>query len=96
IEYLGRNDFQVKIRGFRIEMGEIEAQLVTCEGVSDAVVIAREAESGDKRLVAYVIPATGITLKPADLRQQLGSRLMEYMLPSAFVMLDAFPLSANG
>ncbi|CAM3390103.1 Peptide synthetase XpsB [Xenorhabdus nematophila ATCC 19061] len=96
IEYLGRNDFQVKIRGFRIELGEIEAQLANCEGVSDAVVIAREEESGDKRLVAYVIPQTDITLTPANLREQLSTRLMDYMLPSAFVMLEAFPLSANG
>ncbi|WP_143187508.1 amino acid adenylation domain-containing protein, partial [Xenorhabdus eapokensis] len=96
IEYLGRNDFQVKLRGFRIELGEIEAQLAACEGVSDAVVIAREEDTGDKRLIAYVIPATGITLKPADLREQLSTRLMEYMLPNAFVMLDAFPMSANG
>ncbi|MBI6548643.1 non-ribosomal peptide synthetase [Xenorhabdus lircayensis] len=96
IEYLGRNDFQVKLRGFRIELGEIEAQLAACEGVSDAVVIAREEGTGDKRLIAYVIPQTGITLTPASLREQLSTRLMEYMLPSAFVMLDAFPLSANG
>ncbi|WP_340615913.1 amino acid adenylation domain-containing protein [Xenorhabdus entomophaga] len=96
IEYMGRNDFQVKIRGFRIELGEIEAQLANCEGVSDAVVIAREEEAGDKRLIAYVIPQTGVTLTPANLREQLSVSLMEYMLPSAFVMLDAFPLSANG
>ncbi|MBI6548641.1 non-ribosomal peptide synthetase, partial [Xenorhabdus lircayensis] len=96
IEYLGRNDFQVKIRGFRIELGEIETKLAACEGVSDAVVIAREEETGDKRLIAYVIPQTGITLTPASLHEQLGTSLMEHMLPSAFVMLDAFPLSANG
>ncbi|WP_237386951.1 non-ribosomal peptide synthetase [Xenorhabdus sp. Sc-CR9] len=96
IEYLGRNDFQVKIRGFRIELGEIEEQLATCKGVSDAVVIAREEESGDKRLVAYVIPQSGVTLTPSELREQLSVRLMESMLPSAFVILDAFPLSANG
>ncbi|PHM70060.1 non-ribosomal peptide synthetase [Xenorhabdus kozodoii] len=96
IEYLGRNDFQVKIRGFRVELGEIEAQLAACDGVSDAVVIAREAGAGDKRLVAYLIPQTGMTLSPVELRKQLGTRLMDHMLPSAFVMLDAFPMSANG
>ncbi|WP_143707518.1 non-ribosomal peptide synthetase, partial [Xenorhabdus ehlersii] len=96
IEYLGRNDFQVKLRGFRIELGEIEAQLAACEGVSDAVVIAREEDTGDKRLIAYVIPETGMTLSPAELRKQLSTRLMEHMLPSAFVMLGAFPMSANG
>ncbi|MBD1229689.1 AMP-binding enzyme, partial [Xenorhabdus griffiniae] len=88
--------FQIKIRGFRIELGEIETQLLAYEDVSDAVVIAREEESGDKRLIAYVIPKAGITLKPADLREYLGARLLEYMLPRAFVMLDAFPMSANG
>ncbi|MDX7998150.1 amino acid adenylation domain-containing protein, partial [Xenorhabdus sp. Reich] len=96
IEYLGRNDFQVKIRGFRIELGEIETQLAACEGVRDAVVIAREEGTNDKRLIAYVIPKTGFTLTPANLREQLSTRLMEYMLPSAFVILEAFPLSANG
>ncbi|MBD2779983.1 amino acid adenylation domain-containing protein, partial [Xenorhabdus szentirmaii] len=96
IDYLGRNDFQVKIRGYRIELGEIETQLAACEGVSDAVVIAREEETGNKQLVAYLIPQSGITLHPSDLREQLSSRLMEHMLPSAFVVLDAFPLSANG
>ncbi|WP_141554388.1 AMP-binding protein, partial [Xenorhabdus kozodoii] len=96
IEYLGRNDFQVKIRGFRIELGEIETQLAACEGVSDAVVIARAEETGDKRLVAYLIPQAGVTLNPAYLREQLSTRLMEHMLPGAFVMLDAFPLTANG
>ncbi|SFN56516.1 non-ribosomal peptide synthetase [Xenorhabdus japonica] len=96
IEYLGRNDFQVKIRGFRIELGEIETQLAACEGVSDAVVIAREEGMGDKRLVAYLIPQSGVTLNPAHLREQLSASLMEHMLPSAFVILDTFPLSANG
>ncbi|MDX7998149.1 amino acid adenylation domain-containing protein [Xenorhabdus sp. Reich] len=96
IEYLGRNDFQVKIRGFRIELGEIETQLAACEGVSDAVVVAREEGPGDKRLVAYLIPQSGMTLNPSDLREQLSASLMEHMLPSAFVILDAFPLSANG
>ncbi|MEQ1975256.1 amino acid adenylation domain-containing protein [Xenorhabdus sp. SGI240] len=96
IEYLGRNDFQVKIRGFRIELGEIEAQLAACEGVSDAVVIAREEEKGDKRLIAYLIPQSGVPLNPAYLREQLSVSLMEHMLPNAFVILDSFPLTANG
>ncbi|MBE8597849.1 non-ribosomal peptide synthetase [Xenorhabdus sp. BG5] len=96
IEYLGRNDFQVKLRGFRIELGEIETRLAACEGVSDAVVIARAEENGDKRLIAYLIPQSGITLNPAYLREQLSTSLMEHMLPSTFVMLDAFPLTANG
>ncbi|WP_145956931.1 non-ribosomal peptide synthetase, partial [Xenorhabdus miraniensis] len=96
IEYLGRNDFQVKIRGFRIELGEIEAQLVQCPGVDEAVVIAREDMPGDTRLVAYLQPLTGVELVPAELRQQLTRHLAEYMIPSAFVMLETFPLTSNG
>uniref|UniRef100_UPI003878298D amino acid adenylation domain-containing protein n=1 Tax=Pseudomonas viciae TaxID=2505979 RepID=UPI003878298D len=96
IEYLGRNDDQVKIRGFRIELGEIEAALAACEGVSEAVVIAREDESGEKRLVAYVIAGEDAQLSAADLRTQLLASLAEYMVPSAFVTLAAFPLTTNG
>ncbi|WP_141554442.1 non-ribosomal peptide synthetase, partial [Xenorhabdus kozodoii] len=96
IDYLGRNDFQVKIRGFRIELGEIENRLVGCKGVREAVVIARAEENGDKRLVAYLIPQPDVTLTPADLREQLSASLLEHMLPSAFVTLDAFPLTPNG
>ncbi|MDC8016186.1 non-ribosomal peptide synthetase [Tahibacter soli] len=94
LEYLGRNDFQVKIRGFRIELGEIEAKLAACDGVREAVVIAREDVPGDKRLVAYLIAQTGLSL--ADLRHELAQSLPDYMLPSAFVTLDALPLTANG
>ncbi|RSZ55173.1 amino acid adenylation domain-containing protein, partial [Massilia atriviolacea] len=93
VEYLGRNDFQVKIRGFRIELGEIEARLLACEGVRDAVVLAREDVPGDQRLVAYLL---GEALAPAALRSQLSAHLADYMIPSAFVTLDAFPVTANG
>ncbi|BET96664.1 non-ribosomal peptide synthetase [Xenorhabdus sp. TCT-1] len=96
IEYLGRNDFQVKLRGFRIELGEIEAQLTLCDGVREAVVLAREDEPDQKRLVAYLLPQAGIELVPAELRQQLAQHLADYMLPSAFVTLDTFPLTPNG
>jgi acyl carrier protein len=96
IEYLGRNDFQVKIRGFRIELGEIEAQLSACEGVREAVVIAREDSPGDKRLVAYVVPRAGVALSITALRESLSRGLAEYMIPSAFVSLDALPLTPNG
>ncbi|MGK3122469.1 AMP-binding enzyme, partial [Pseudomonas corrugata] len=96
IEYLGRNDDQVKIRGFRIELGEIEAALAACEGVSEAVVIAREDETGDKRLVAYVIAKEDAQPAAAELRTQLLGSLADYMVPSAFVLLEAFPLTTNG
>lgn len=96
IEYLGRNDFQVKIRGFRIELGEIEQQLVACNGVRDAVVIAREDSPGDKRLVAYLIAQDGVELSASELRAQLAAVLADYMLPSAFITLAAFPLTSNG
>ncbi|WP_408953367.1 amino acid adenylation domain-containing protein [Lysobacter sp. Hz 25] len=96
IEYLGRNDFQVKIRGFRIELGEIETKLAACDGVREAVVVAREGEGGDKRLIAYVVPQDGIELSTARLREQLSRSLAEFMLPSAFVTLAALPLTPNG
>jgi len=96
VEYLGRNDFQVKIRGFRIELGEIEAQLTKCSGVREAVVIAREDKAGDKRLVAYLTAQDESNLAAADLRARLAESLPDYMLPGAFVMLPAFPLTANG
>jgi amino acid adenylation domain-containing protein len=96
LEYLGRNDFQVKIRGFRIELGEIEARLSNCAGVREAVVIAREDVAGDKRLVAYLVAGEGEALSVSELRETLSRELAEYMVPSAFVMLEELPLTANG
>lgn len=96
IAYLGRNDFQVKIRGLRIELGEIETRLTQCPDIREAIVVARENDTGDKRLVAYFIPNEGCTPTISQLRGQLSKHLADYMIPSAFVMMDAFPLSPNG
>jgi amino acid adenylation domain-containing protein len=96
IEFLGRLDFQVKIRGFRIELGEIEAALRQHPVIRDAVVVARQAESGDKRLVAYLAAEASALPSLADLRAWLGQRLPDYMLPASFVCLDHLPLSPSG
>ncbi|WP_244173715.1 phosphopantetheine-binding protein, partial [Caballeronia temeraria] len=94
LEFLGRNDHQVKIRGFRIELGEIEAQLASHLAVREAVVIARARQQDDQQLVAYVTLAAEIDA--SALRDHLSSRLPDYMVPSAFVVLDALPLTPNG
>jgi amino acid adenylation domain-containing protein/non-ribosomal peptide synthase protein (TIGR01720 family) len=93
IEYLGRIDNQVKIRGFRIELGEIEAVLGQHPLVRENAVIVHETM--DKRLIAYWVPAEPV-IENADLRAFLKERLPDYMIPSAFVTLDALPLTPNG
>jgi len=95
IEYLGRNDHQVKIRGFRIELGEIESQLARHEHVKEAVVIAREDVPGDRRLVAYVVPDQCAPCVE-ELSAVLRTALPDYMIPSAYVMLERLPLTSNG
>ncbi|HEX8186393.1 MAG TPA: amino acid adenylation domain-containing protein, partial [Blastocatellia bacterium] len=94
LEFLGRTDYQVKIRAFRIELGEIETALMQQEGVSEVVVVAREEEAGQKRLVAYVVAGREVTGE--ELRKGLRERLPNYMVPSAFVFLDSLPLTPNG
>ncbi|MDB9391494.1 non-ribosomal peptide synthetase [Microcystis aeruginosa] len=96
IEYLGRIDNQVKIRGFRIELGEIEAVLSQHNYVETTCVIAREDSPGIKRLVAYIVPPKNVTPSTNQLRQFLKARLPDYMIPSAFVTLEALPLTPNG
>ncbi|HEX8391099.1 MAG TPA: amino acid adenylation domain-containing protein [Longimicrobium sp.] len=96
IEFLGRVDAQVKIRGFRIEPGEVEAALREVAVVEDCAVVARQDAPGEKRLVAYVVARGGNRPTAAELRDALRGRMPEYMVPGAFVLLDAFPLNANG
>ena len=118
IEFVGRNDFQVKVRGFRIELGEIEARLGELPEVKEVVVLAREDQPGDKRLVAYwtarddgTAGTSGVAVNTADagedegarpqqeaarLREHLRAELPEYMVPSAFVRLEAMPLNTSG
>ncbi|MDB5766296.1 MAG: Amino acid adenylation, partial [Collimonas fungivorans] len=92
--YLGRNDFQVKIRGFRIELGEIETQLASHPAIREAVVIAREDTPGDKRLVAYIVVNEEVDAE--TLRAHLSLNVPDYMVPAAYVTLDALPLTTNG
>ncbi len=96
LEFLGRVDHQVKIRGFRIELGEIEATLTAHPNVAQAAVISRDYGPGGKQLVAYIVAARQAMCGTAELRRYLAERLPDYMVPSAFVMIDALPLTSNG
>jgi amino acid adenylation domain-containing protein len=94
--HMGRKDFQVKVRGYRIEVGEIEAALLNLDNVKEAVAILREDRSGDKRLVAYIVPFRQPAPTIMTLRNALAENLPDYMVPSAFVVLDTLPLLPNG
>ena len=96
LEYLGRIDQQVKIRGFRIELGEIEGLLAQHPAVWESVVVVREDEPGDKRLVAYVVPQVAQAPTTAELRSFLKEKLPDYMIPNAIVILESLPLTSNG
>jgi amino acid adenylation domain-containing protein len=96
IECLGRRDDQVKIRGFRIELGEIESALGQHPAVREAVVVTREDEPGNKRLVAYVVRSAADAVSRNDLHDFLVGRLPRYMVPGAFTFLETLPLSPNG
>ena len=96
LDYLGRADQQIKIRGFRIEPGEIETALLSQPGIAQAAIVAREDDPDRKYLAAYLVTKPGALLDPVELRRRLSERLPDYMIPSAFVRLDALPLSPTG
>lgn len=96
LEHMGRFDFQVKVRGYRIELGEIEAACNETPGVGNSVVVTREDQPGDVRLVAYVTPSPNARIDLAELDRRLRDRLPKYMLPQHVVTLDAIPVLPNG
>ncbi|ONM50456.1 non-ribosomal peptide synthetase [Nocardia donostiensis] len=98
LEYAGRGDQQVQLRGFRIELGEVEAALLRCPGVGQAVALVRGDEHAGDRLLGYVVPAadSGVRVDPMQVRGRVGEFLAGYMVPDAVVVLDALPLTPNG
>ncbi|MDT0303829.1 non-ribosomal peptide synthetase, partial [Streptomonospora wellingtoniae] len=97
LEYLGRSDFQVKVRGFRIELGEIETVLAGHPGIAQAVAAVRAGEGADASVAAYIVPAPGAApIDPAAVRAHAAAHLPDYMVPSAVVVLEGLPLTANG
>ena len=96
LTHVGRVDFQVKIRGFRIDVSEIEVALRGMDGIRDAVVVGREDSLGEKQLVAYFVPSTSPVITATRMRKNLANVIPEYMIPSAFVQMDAIPQTPNG
>jgi len=96
IEFIGRIDHQVKLRGFRIELGEIETTIDLFPGVNQVVVVIREDNPGEKRLVAYIVQETDVSIRINELRRYLREKMPEYMIPAAFVILDELKLNASG
>ncbi|MCC5666148.1 amino acid adenylation domain-containing protein [Nostoc sp. CHAB 5784] len=96
IEYIGRIDNQVKVRGFRIELGEIETLITQHQGIQETVVVVRSDSADSQRLVAYVVPQKNQTLRITELGGFLKSKLPNYMVPTAFVILETLPLTPNG
>src|SRR5215217_2011173 len=96
IECLGRVDNQIKVRGYRIESGEIEAVINQISNVKESVVLVKENEGGDKRLIAYLVTEPDKTVETNTLRNQIKTKLPDYMVPSAFILLDEIPLTSNG
>jgi acyl carrier protein len=96
LEHIGRKDFQVKIRGYRIDLPEIEFSLLSLENVKEAVVVAREDQAGEPRLTAYVVPTCHPAPTVSALRSALQGKFPDYMVPSAFVLLEKLSLSPNG
>ncbi|HUM15287.1 MAG TPA: amino acid adenylation domain-containing protein [Candidatus Nitrosotalea sp.] len=96
LEHLGRTDFQAKIRGNRVEVAEVEAALLGVGAVKEVAVATRQDGSAEPRLVAYVVPGSHTAPTVSELRRHLAARLPDYMIPSAYVILEALPLDANG
>jgi amino acid adenylation domain-containing protein len=96
LEFICRKDGQIKVRGYRVELGEVEAALEQHDSIKQSVVAVREGERGDGRLVGYLVPVGGQTLALNELREYLAGKLPHYMVPTAFVILDELPLTANG